>query len=399
MTLALNPTSSSPRATPNDTAAAPAGAPADNVTPDTTQPTQDTAASDRPPTAGFQQALQQAGAQDDASPSTEADATLEALDLARWLSGQSAAATTTATATDPAPADAPQDGNDGTAQALAQDSPALRMDWTNLPVAMTASLVGQNAPRTTGRADTSAAAPAIAAAPHPALLPGSTAQPPRPSQPTPDSDAAPATSAAATNSAPAPAPAEARASLAVAVPSPTADGDSDSPASGAVSPSPNSTPLAWGHLDAASAGTGSPATDASSPVRAHTPQALRETLGERLSWQVDQRSEQATIRLSPERLGHIEIQIRHEAGGLQVQLAASHSEVARQLQQVSDGLRQDLGLRHGGEVSVQVAERRDNAGLGEGGGRQQQGRSPEEQRPGRALAEADQDAESPFTFA
>jgi flagellar hook-length control protein FliK len=114
---------------------------------------------------------------------------------------------------------------------------------------------------------------------------------------------------------------------------------------------------------------------------------------------VDQRSEQATIRLSPERLGHIDIQIRHEAGGLQVQLAASHGEVVRQLQQVSEGLRQDLGLRHGGEISVQVAERREGASLGEGGSRQQPGRSSEEQQPGRALAETDAGDSARFALA
>ncbi|MEZ0207331.1 flagellar hook-length control protein FliK, partial [Ideonella sp.] len=131
-------------------------------------------------------------------------------------------------------------------------------------------------------------------------------------------------------------------------------------------------------------------------------QPLREALGPRLAWQADQRSEQAQLRLSPPQLGHIDIQIRHEGGSLQVQLSASHAEVARQLAQVSDGLRQDLSQRHAGEVRVQVSQGAANGSdFGQSGRQQQQQRatSDEAQAPGRALAEADAEtgtATTPF---
>ncbi|GAA0758911.1 flagellar hook-length control protein FliK [Ideonella azotifigens] len=130
-------------------------------------------------------------------------------------------------------------------------------------------------------------------------------------------------------------------------------------------------------------------------------QPLRQALGPRLAWQADQRSEQAQLRLSPPQLGHIDIQIRHEGGSLQVQLSASHAEVARQLAQVSDGLRQDLSQRHAGEVRVQVGQGAANGSDFGQSGRQQPQRttSDEAQAPGRALAEADAEtgtATTPF---
>ena len=83
-------------------------------------------------------------------------------------------------------------------------------------------------------------------------------------------------------------------------------------------------------------------------------------------------------------MGTIEIVIRHEAGGLQVKMHASNSEVARQLQAVSDTLRQDLVQRQHGDVSVQVY---DAARDSEGRNKQRHGAFVEEQ-PGRALNEA-----------
>lgn len=122
-------------------------------------------------------------------------------------------------------------------------------------------------------------------------------------------------------------------------------------------------------------------------------QPLMQALGDRLQLEISTRSEQAVIRLDPPLLGRVEIAIRHQAGDLQVRIAASHGEVARQIQQVSDQLRQDLVQRHSGEVSVQISQ----GGLREGdarqafreGGQQQQAQQEQQQqrRPGRGLAD------------
>lgn len=371
-------------------------------------PPADASAADTPVT-GFQQALQQARAS--AMDLQKTPATPEDPDLARWLDGAGLPAVAAAPG-EPAAA-ASSDSDTPADPTSPQDSPALQPDWTLMPTVLGAGLgtppsTGGDTP-TAALAATQTATPAAAPSHGKADRPAMPGEDPRfaraaaatramgldsPSHPT---TAAPDTTAAALPSAPA------SAAHVAAVQAPVADTGADGASGGtaadATLPGPGlglSTPPQGGTGSMVSTAT---AADATGPLRTHSPQALREALGERLSWQVDQRSEQATIRLSPERLGHIDIQIRHEAGGLQVQLAASHGEVLRQLQQVSDGLRQDLGQRHGGEISVQVAERRDNAGLGEGGSRQQQGRSPEEQRPGRALAEADADDAGRFALA
>jgi type III secretion system needle length determinant len=97
-------------------------------------------------------------------------------------------------------------------------------------------------------------------------------------------------------------------------------------------------------------------------------QSLIEALGDRIQIGVGQRSEQATIRLDPPMLGSVEIVIRHQAGSLQVQLSASNGEVVRQLQQMSDGLRQELTQKQFTGVSVQVANHQPDR---DGQGRQQ----------------------------
>jgi len=84
-------------------------------------------------------------------------------------------------------------------------------------------------------------------------------------------------------------------------------------------------------------------------------QPLLQALGDRLQLQLAARSEHAVIRLFPDQLGQVDIAIRHQGGGLQVQLSASHAEVQQQLQGLSEGLRHELLQRHSGEVSVQVA--------------------------------------------
>lgn len=386
-------------ATPTSNAGA-AARPADTraATPTDTAPPQ-------APAAGFQQALQQVC--DGAATPVETDPSEAAQALARWLN---APMTPPAEAASDKPVAAPDPAQDHPADPVsAQDGPALQPDWTQLPAVLGAALAGQTTPRTAAAdADTVPRPPSAPSRGGIArsALPGDSARPVPPQQ-APSAAGPDALGTVAPHAVPAvqPAPAaHAAFTAAAAALAQPMDGSDDSTASTA---SPVATPIQTapvaGDTSPATAGTTPPAMSAGegsgAPLRAHSPQALREALGERLSWQVDQRSEQASIRLSPERLGHIDIQIRHEAGGVQVQLAASHVEVIRQLQQVSDGLRQDLGQRHGGEVSVQVAERRDNAGLGQGSGRQQQqGRQAEDQAPGRALAEADRDSAARFAL-
>lgn len=122
-------------------------------------------------------------------------------------------------------------------------------------------------------------------------------------------------------------------------------------------------------------------------------QTLQEALGERLQLQVGTKAEQAVIRLDPPMLGRVEIAIRHSAGSLEVQISATHGEVLRQLQTVSETLRNDLAQRQFSDVSVNVVPtpRAANGAPmfagGEGRGRQQDGRQ-QEQEPGNALAEA-----------
>ena len=90
--------------------------------------------------------------------------------------------------------------------------------------------------------------------------------------------------------------------------------------------------------------------------------------------------------------GNEAVQFRQDAGGLQVQLSATHREVAQQLHAVSDSLRQDLGQRQSLNVSVQVsdASRHDAQGQGgQGGQRSRQPQDSDHRSPHRALQEAD----------
>lgn len=116
-------------------------------------------------------------------------------------------------------------------------------------------------------------------------------------------------------------------------------------------------------LSAASATAGTaiqPARGADTLTLAGPPgawrQSLHEALGERLQLQVGRNAEQATIRLDPPMLGRIDISIRHSGGNLEVHIAATHTEVLRQLNTVSDSLRNDLAGRQYSTVSVNVTE-------------------------------------------
>lgn len=125
-------------------------------------------------------------------------------------------------------------------------------------------------------------------------------------------------------------------------------------------------------------------------------QNLHEALGERLQLQLGRNIDQATIRLEPPMLGRIDIAIRHSGGNLEIHIAASNSDVLRQLNAVSDSLRSDLAGRQYSSVSVNVSDvPRMQASTQAGGqtpGQGQgdaQGRSRQEQEqartPGRAL--------------
>jgi flagellar hook-length control protein FliK len=127
-------------------------------------------------------------------------------------------------------------------------------------------------------------------------------------------------------------------------------------------------------------------------------QSLQEALGDRLQVQVGKNVEQAVIRLEPPQLGRIDIAIRHSNGTLEVNITASNGEVLRQLQTVSDNLRNDLAQRQYTDVAVSVTAAPKNGGASPSGESQQhmqqqqqgRGRQPgrEQDEPGRALAEA-----------
>lgn len=109
---------------------------------------------------------------------------------------------------------------------------------------------------------------------------------------------------------------------------------------------------------------------------------LAQALGERLQVQGAQGEEQALIRLDPPSLGRVEIVLRQEGGTWQVQLSATHPEVSRQLQAISETLRHELSVRQQASVTVQVTSDH----LGHADGRQQRQRQDGQQprEPGRA---------------
>ncbi len=128
-------------------------------------------------------------------------------------------------------------------------------------------------------------------------------------------------------------------------------------------------------------------------------QPLRAALGDRLQLQLARNDERAVIRLEPPNMGSVEISVRHSGGALQVNIAASHNEVLRQLNAIGDAVRQDLSQRQLGEVAVTVSS--SNARSLADGGQQQRQQDAQQQReqqrqPGRAL---DGDAAGTTTFA
>ena len=117
-------------------------------------------------------------------------------------------------------------------------------------------------------------------------------------------------------------------------------------------------------------------------------QPLRAALGDRLQLQLARNDERAVIRLEPPNMGSVEISIRHSGGALQVNIAASHSEVLRQLNTIGDSVRQDLSQRQFGEVAVTVSSSNARS-LADGGQQQRQQQSGQQRQPGRGLDDGD----------
>jgi flagellar hook-length control protein FliK len=161
---------------------------------------------------------------------------------------------------------------------------------------------------------------------------------------------------------------------------PARDGGAPSTAERSLSPVP-STAVEGAALPSRFAAPTGQAT-APAPAQANP---LMQALGERIALHMQRGSERVVIRLDPPLSGHIEINIRQDAGGLtQVQLSGSSPELVRQLQTISEGLRQELVHRQPGEVTVQVGH-----AMREHEGRQQrqERETAQADEPGRALDE------------
>ncbi|WMI97614.1 flagellar hook-length control protein FliK [Pseudomonas chlororaphis subsp. aurantiaca] len=109
--------------------------------------------------------------------------------------------------------------------------------------------------------------------------------------------------------------------------------------------------------------------------------ALRETV----EVQVQQRFQQATIRLDPPELGSLEILISHESGRLSVHISAAQTDVARLLVNTSERLRQELVQHNALDVQVQISSN------SQGHSSHQQARQPHEP----AIAQAVEEAQTP----
>lgn len=97
-----------------------------------------------------------------------------------------------------------------------------------------------------------------------------------------------------------------------------------------------------------------------SQLRLHAPEAkwgeqLLHALRDNVQVQIQQRIQNATIRLDPPELGSLEIYLSHEAGRLNVHIAASQADVARLIQQTSERLRQDLAGPQFTQVNVHTS--------------------------------------------
>ncbi len=109
-------------------------------------------------------------------------------------------------------------------------------------------------------------------------------------------------------------------------------------------------------------------------LRLEAPQAkwgeqMLQALRDNVELQLQQRVQNATIRLDPPELGSMEIFLSHESGRLTVQISATNGDVARLLQQTSDRLRHELVGQNFTQVNVQVGAD-GQSGRGQGHGRQ-----------------------------
>lgn len=147
---------------------------------------------------------------------------------------------------------------------------------------------------------------------------------------------------------------------------------------------------AWAPAPADGLAAPLPSTPATAPgarAEGSTATDLVEALGERIHWQIRRGTERAQIRLDPPMQGQLEISVRRDGAGLQIHLSATHSDVVRQLQAISDSLRGDLATRQTGDVTVTIAQHAPREH--DGRGRQARDDAPDAQGPGQALAEAE----------
>lgn len=82
---------------------------------------------------------------------------------------------------------------------------------------------------------------------------------------------------------------------------------------------------------------------------------LLHTLRDQVQVQIQQKIQNATIRLDPPELGSLEIYLSHESGRLTVNITASQADVARLIQTTSDRLRQELAGPQFTQVHVQTS--------------------------------------------
>jgi flagellar hook-length control protein FliK len=82
---------------------------------------------------------------------------------------------------------------------------------------------------------------------------------------------------------------------------------------------------------------------------------LLHALRDNVDVQLQQRVQNATIRLDPPELGSMEIFLSHESGRLSVHISATQVDVARLLQSTSERLRQELVGQNFMQVSVEIS--------------------------------------------
>ncbi len=133
---------------------------------------------------------------------------------------------------------------------------------------------------------------------------------------------------------------------------------SGSPAAGATELTHNSNVISSAVVNAAGETNAARAVQTQSAMPA--PEAkwgeqLLHTLRDQVQVQIQQKIQNATIRLDPPELGSLEIYLSHESGRLTVNITASQADVARLIQTTSDRLRQELAGPQFTQVHVQTS--------------------------------------------